>query len=390
MNKLARIIHIAGRECRILVFKNPIYIFCMVVIPITVIFFMTSVLSAGQAVDLPVGVVDQDNTATSRQLIRTLDSFQTSHVVGHYANVNDARNAIQRREIYAFLYIPEGTTGGLSLSRQPKISFYYNSTYLLAGSSTFRDLKTVATLGSAGVGKQKLSAIGKTEHEIRAFLQPISVDLHMVGNPWSNYNIYLSSTLVPGLLMLMIFLISAYSIGTELKFGTSHEWMRYADGDPWVAIIGKMIPQTIVFLLIFYGFEFYIYYVLDFPHPGGVWPILLLGFLSVVASQSFGIFLFGLAPSLRMSMTLCCLLAMLGISMAGATFPVFAMDGALQSLSWIFPLRHYYMIYQINIFNGFPLLYAWPYWAMLVVFMILPLFVTRNIYRAMLVYKYIP
>lgn len=390
MNTLSRIIQIAGRECRILVFKNPIYLFCMVLIPITVIFFMTSVLSNGQAVELPVGVVDQDNTATSRQLIRKLDSFQTSHVVGHYANVNDARNAIQRGEIYAFLFIPEGTTGGLSLSRQPKISFYYNSAFIMAGSTTFRDLKTVATLGSAGVGQQKLSAIGKTEHEIRAFLQPISVDTHLVSNPWSNYNVYLSTSMVPGLLMLMMFLISAYSIGTELKFGTSHEWMRMADGNSIVAVIGKMIPQTIVFLLVFYGFEFYIFYVLDFPHPGGVWPILLLGLLAVLSSQSFGIFLFGLAPSLRMSMTLCSLLAMLGFSMSGCTFPVFAMDGALQLLSWIFPLRHYYMIYQINIFNGFPLLYAWPYWAMLIVFMILPFFVMRNIYRAMLVYKYIP
>ncbi len=390
MKLLSQIIQIAGRECRILLTKNPIYLFCMVFIPIVIIAFFTSILDDGQPVEIPVGVVDQDNTATSRQLIRTLDSFQTSHVIGHYANMNDARNAMQRREIYAFLLIPKGTTEGLMSSTQPKISFYYNSAFMLAGSTTFRDLKTVAVLGSAGVGQQKLSAIGKTGREIKAFLQPISVDLHMVNNPWANYNIYLSSVLVPGLLMLIILLVTAYSIGTEIKFETSREWMLKADMNPWIAVTGKMIPQTIVFLLIFYGFEFYIYEILDFPHPGGVLPIMLLGLVTVVSSQAFGIFIFGLTPSLRMSMTICCLLAMLGFSMAGSTFPVMAMDGPLQLLSWIFPLRHYYMIYQINIFNGFPLCYAWANWTVLLAFMVLPCFVMRNLYRAMLVYKYIP
>jgi len=390
MNIIRSIIQIAGRECRILLTKNPIYIFCMVLLPIAIVIFMTSLLDAGQPVDLPVGVVDQDNTATSRALVRKLDSFQASRVVGHFANVNDARHAMQRGEIYAFLLIPEGTTAGMVSAHQPSVSFYYNGAYMLAGSSTFRDMKTVVTLAGAAVGSQKLSAIGKTGREIRAFLQPVTIDLHMVGNPWANYNAYLTTTMVPGLLMLLIFLISAYSIGTELKFGTSHEWMRMADGNPWIAVAGKFLPQTIVFLVIFLGFEFYIYHVLGFPHPGGVWPVLLLGVTTVLASQGFGIFLFGLAPSLRMSMTLCSLLAMLGISVAGATFPVDAMDGPIQLLSWIFPLRHYFVTYQLNVFNDFPLTYAWPHWLALVGFILLPVFVMRNIYRAMLVYKYIP
>ena len=390
MNYLKSILQIAGRECRILVFKNPIYLFCMVLLPLAIVLFMTSLLEEGQPVETPVGVVDQDNTATSRQLVRKLDSFQTSRVVGHFANVNDARHAMQRGEIYAFLLIPSGTTEGLMTQTQPDVSFYYNSAYLLAGSTTFRDMKTAVTLAAASAGAQKLAAVGKTAGEIQTFLQPIAVDLHMVGNPLANYNVYLSTTMVPGLFLLMIFLISAYSIGTELKFGTSHEWMRMADNNPWIAICGKMLPQTIVFLLIFLIFEFYIYGLLDFPHPGGVWPILLLGVMTVLAGQGFGIFIFGLAPSLRMSMTICSLLAMLGFSLAGATYPVEAMDGPMHTLAWLFPLRHYYMIYQINILGGFPLSYAWAYWLSLGVFILLPVFVMRNIYRAMLVYKYIP
>ena len=313
-----RFYHIARRECG-LMWKNPIYIFCMVVFPIVVVIFFTTLMQDGVPTDMPVGVVDQDNSATSRALTRKLDAFQTTHIVGHYENMNEARKAIQRNEIYAFLLIPSGTEAGLMTSKQPKISFYYSSVSLAAGSLLFRDLKTISTLGSAAVGMQKLSALGKTSDEIMTFLQPIAVDLHMIGNPYANYNYYLSSVMVPGLIMVFIFLITPYSIGTELKFKRAKDWMRMAGNNPYLAIAGKVFPQTLVFLAIFYAFEFYIYYVLKFPHPGGAAPILLLGLLSVLSCQCFGIFAFGLMPSLRMSMSICSLWGVLSFSMVGGS-----------------------------------------------------------------------
>lgn len=384
-----RILQIALRECGVLI-KNPMYGFCMIIFPLLVIFFFTSLMNEGQPVEMPVGVVDQDNTPTSRRLIRNLDAFQNTQVVAHYPNMNDARQAIQRNEIYAFLLIPKGTTEGMVSARQPKISFYYSSVTLVAGSTLFKDLKTIATLGSAGVSLAKLSAMGKTEGEIRTFLQPIALDLHMVNNPWANYNVYLSTTMIPGVLMLFIFLISAYSIGTELKFKESKKWLGMADNNIYVAMMGKMLPQTIIFLSIFYAFEIYIYYVLQFPHTGGLLTILITGLLAVLASQAFGIFIFGLVPSLRMSMSLCSLWGVLSFTTSGATFPVFSMNPMIEAMAQLFPLRHYYMLYQMCIFNGFPLTDAWFNLLALGIFIFLPVFTMRNIKRAMLIYKYIP
>ena len=386
---IKQIYQIAVRECDI-IRHNPIYAFCMVVFPVLVIVFFTSLMTEGQPVNMPVGVVDQDNTATTRALIRRLDAFQTSHVAAHYANMNDARRAVQQGDIYAFLLIPKGTTDGMVSSRQPKISFYYSSVTLLAGSTLFKDLKTICTLASAAVGSAKLSALGKTPDEIQTFLQPIAIDMHMIGNPWANYNVYLSTIMVPGLLLLFVFLITPYSIGTELKFGRSKEWLSLANNNICVALAGKLLPHTLVFLSVFYGFEFYILHVLDFPHPGGVAPMLLNGFLAVVASQCFGVFVFGLMPSLRMSMSICSLWAVLSFSVCGATYPVFSMDSMLEAMAQLFPLRHYYMIYKISIFNDFPLTDCALNIGALVIFIALPILTVRNLRRAMLEYVYIP
>ena len=377
------------RECRILL-KNPIYVFCMMVFPVAVMFFFTSLLDDGQPLDLPIAVVDLDNTSTTRSLTRTLDAFQNSRVVAHYPTMSEARRAIQRNKIYGFLYIPKGTTDDLIASRQPKISFYYTLTAITAGSMVYKDLKTVSTLGSAALGKATLQARGFTDQQIATLLQPIRVDLHQLNNPQANYNIYLTTTMVPGLMMLFIFLITAYSLGTEMKFGTSKEWLAQADGNILVALIGKFLPQTLIFLSIIYFYEYYIFGVLQFPHPGGIGVLALLGLLEVLASQGFGIFAFGLMPSLRMSMSICSLWAVLSLSMAGSAFPIIGMDEPLQALSWLFPLRHYYMIYQICVFNGYPLLEAWFHLAALVGFTLLPWLVMKKIKNAMLNYVYIP
>lgn len=389
IDSISRILCVSKRECRILS-SNPIYFFCMVVFPICIAIMFTSLMKEGQPLDMPVGIVDLDNTSTTRSMARKLDAFQNSHVVAHYSSMEEARKAIQQNKIYAFLYIPKGTTDKLLSSRQPKISFYYSSTSITAGALLFRDLKTISTLGSAAVGQRTLSAKGYTAEQISTFLQPIVIDLHPLNNPWINYNIYLSNMLVPGVFMLFIFLITAYSIGTELKFKRSQELMKVAGNDIYVAIIGKCLPQTLIFLIIFYGYMFYVFGILVFPHPGGVGVILLLGLFSVLAAQGFGIFAFGLMPSLRMSMSICSLWAVLSFTTSGAAFPLSAMDGALEALSQLFPLRHYYMIYQICIFNGYPLHIAWFNWMALGLFIILPLFVMWNIRKAMLEYDYIP
>lgn len=389
MKTLSLIWHVALRECKIL-YVNRIYFFSMVVFPLLALVFFTSLMGEGLPEDMPVGVVDLDNTTTSRSLIRRLDAFQSSEVVAHYPSVAEARRAIQENEIYAFLYIPKGTTDQLLSSRRPKISYYYNMGSIMSGSLLMRDLKTVSNLGSAAVGQATMRAKGYTQDQIMTFLQPIRIDLHQVGNPWTNYNAYLSAVFVPGVMMLFMFLISAYSLGMELKFGRGKEWLGMADNRIVVAILGKFLPQALIFLALILFYEFYIYGILHFPHQGDFWDILLLSLLEVFSSIGFGIFAFGLMPSLRMSMSVCSLWAVLSFSLAGSAFPVMGMDTPIQALTWLFPLRHYYMLYQITVFNGFPLIDAWFHFVALVGFVLLPWFVVMKIKNAMLHYVYIP
>ena len=389
MKYISQIGNIALRELGILA-KNRIYGFCMIVFPLLLVLFFTTMLDEGLPQDLPIGVVDQDNSATSRGLIRNLDAMQNSRVVYHFANITEARNAMQEGKVYGYLYIPEGTASKLLSGRQPKISYYYTMTCMTAGSMASKDLKTIGSLGSAAVGQATLSAKGATPGQIKAALQPITIDAHMIANPQGSYNYSLTTVFVPGILMLFMALLSAYAIGTEMKFDTGKEWLRMADNNIVVAILGKYLVHALVFLLVIFIYQYYIFGVLHFPRLGGVWSIVRLSLLQVAGGLGFGIFSFGLMPSLRMSMSISSLWSVLSISMCGSAFPVPGMDAPLQAMSWLFPLRHYWMIYQATVLNGFPVIDVWFHLVALVAFTLLPWFVLRKVKNAMLNYVYIP
>ena len=114
-NTAYKLIKIMRREVLRIATKPMYLLLCYV--------FFATLMSNGLPTDLPAGVVDLDNTSTTRNIIRNLDAFQQTKIVAHYSSVAEARKAVQKGEIYAFYYIPEGTTEETLASRQPKVSF---------------------------------------------------------------------------------------------------------------------------------------------------------------------------------------------------------------------------------------------------------------------------
>lgn len=384
-----RFLRIAKREVFRLT-SQPIYLFCMVIAPIFCFVFFSTLMEKGLPSNLPAGVVDLDNTATTRNIIRNLDAFQEIKIVAHYESVSQARKAIQRGEIYSFYYIPRGTTEKALANRQPKVSFYVNYSYLIAGSLLYKDQRTMSELASGAIGRATLYAKGATESQAMAFLQPIVIETHALNNPWLNYSVYLCNTLFPGLLMLLIFLTTVYALGTELKENTAGQLMKESGNSIVTALTGKLFPHTIVFFIIAVFYNVYLYGFLHYPCNSGVFPMLLAGLLLVLASQAFGVFLFGLFGSLRLALSAASLWGVISFSISGFTFPVMAMHPTLQALANLFPLRHYFLIYVDLALNGYPLIYAWHSVVALLIFMLLPFFILKKLRTAMLHYVYIP
>ena len=383
------ILKIARRELRRMASK-PIYWFCMIAAPLFCFVFFTSLMAEGLPTDMPLGLVDNDNTTTSRSLARNLDAFEMTSIKEQYANVTEAREAVQRGDIYGFYYIPKGTTRKAQRQELPVVSFYTNYSYLVAGSLLYRDMRTMSELASGAASRTVLYAKGATERQAMAFLQPIVIDSHAINNPWLNYNVYLSNVILPGLLMLFIFMVTVFSIGTEVKYNTVHDWLIMARGSMFHALAGKLLPQTLIFFLIGIAFAIGLYGVLHFPCHCGLPTMLLVMFLGIIGAQGLGVFMFAMLPTLRMSLSFASLWGVISFSICGMSYPVMAMHPTLQGLSLLFPLRHYFLLYVNCALDGYPLMNAAPYVVGLLLFAMLPLLLLRRLKNMLLVVPYIP
>lgn len=386
---LHRIWLIAKREVRRMCI-HPIYFFCMIVAPIGSLFFFLTLMQDGLPTNLPIAVVDMDNTPTSRTLIRQLNAFEQTSVKIQTRSFEEARSEMQKGNIYGIYHIPQDFQKDASTGKQPRISFYTNGAYLITGSLLFRDMKTMSVLAGGAVGLQMGEAKGYTEEQIMGQLQPIVIDTHPIGNPWLNYSIYLNNSILPGILQILIFLITVYSVGTEIKYKTSRDWLNMGNDSITVSVMGKLLPHTVIFTVIglltcaiLYGYN-------AFPLNSGWFPMITAIILLVIASQAVGVFMIGVLPTVRLGLSFASLFGMLGFSICGLSFPVSDMYPALHALSYLYPLRHYLLIYIDQALNGRELIYTWGEYIWLLSFIILPFLIRKNLKKAMLYFHYIP
>lgn len=383
------IYRVAVREMRSLA-RRPLMWFCMVLAPLFCYVFFTSLMASGLPTNLPLGLVDCDRTTTTRQLARNLDAFQQTDIVREYASVSDARRDMQRGLIYGFYYIPEGTTRKAQRQTVPTVSFYTNYSFLIAGSLLYRDMRTMSELVSGAATQAVLYARGATTGQAMAFLQPVVIDSHPIGNPWLNYSVYLSNTLVPGMLMLFVFMVTVYTISMEIKEQTARGWLLAARGSMWKALTGKLLPQTLVFWLVGSLYVVYLYGFLHFPCHCGIATMLLVMALFVVASQGMGVIMITTLPTPRLGLSFASLWGVISFSICGMSFPVMGMHPVLQGISYLFPLRHYFLLYVNCALDGYPLLNAWPFVAGLLAFAILPVLLLPRLKHALLYCHYEP
>ncbi|MBK7712294.1 MAG: ABC transporter permease, partial [Bacteroidales bacterium] len=143
------------------------------------------------------------------------------------------------------------------------------------------DLTLILHTISGGINIQKREAMGQQEDYILSQVQPVQLNIHQLFNPAASYPVYISTIILPIMLQLFILLMTVYSIGIEIKEGTSREWLHLSDKSVFIALTGKLLPYTIIFFFMMMFQNFMLYKVLNVPlntSPG--W--LMLGSLMSV------------------------------------------------------------------------------------------------------------
>ena len=370
--------------------SRKIYIVMMVIVPLVSAFFFLNLMNEGLPLKVPSGMVDLDRSSMSRSVARNLRATELIEISGEYENFNDALDKVRGGEIFGFFYIPRDFQKDALAGRTPTLSYYSNMTVFVPGTLSFKGFKTIAVTTMGGVVKTTLVSAGIGDDTAGSLLQPVVVQDHPMGNPWTNYSIYLSNSFIPCTLALLVMLVTAFSICHEIKTGSSVQWVATAGGRMWVALLGKLLPQTVVFSIVGIAMQALLYGFLHFPLNNHPMHIITAMILLVTACQAFAVGVCEIVPNLRLSLSICSLTGILSFSIAAFSFPVPQMYGAVGIFSYIVPIRYYFLIYIDQALNGIPIYFSRYYYAALLGFLLLPAVGLNRLKRHALNPVYVP
>ena len=206
----------------------------------------------------------------------------------------------------------------------------------------------------------------------------------------TNYDYYLNSTFIPCFLSLFILLVTAFSLGLELKSGLSRQWLKTSGDSMFLALVGKLVPQTVLFTVVCWFVQWMMFRCYDFPLNCNPWNMLIAMFLLVVANQSFAVLMFCFVPNFRYGTMLCTLLGMVSFSFCGFSLPHEAMYPWVHSLGYVMPIKYYFLIMVDQALNGIDLYYSRVYYAALIGFTILPMLLSWRLKKECMNPVYVP
>lgn len=365
-----------------------LYLGVCIGLPLFCIFFMCTIFGTGQMENIPIGIVDMDQTATSRQLARTLSTVPVAEVTNYYPDAIAAREAVQRKDIYAYFIIPNNFESNLLGGRDASLPFYYHFALLSVGVELYDNFQSaLASIALSPVVSAGVST-GTSAESIKSAIVPVNVDSHPLFNPALDYSIYLTNPFFFVLFQVLIILITMYILGSEIKFKTADDWLNTADMNIFVAVTGKLLPYTIIFIIMGIFANYAVFGIMDIPMSSGFLPINLVTVLFIIATQAFAVFIFSLFPALGIIMSVASMIGSLGATLSGVTFPVPFMHPIIHYFSYLFPIRHFVVVIQNYVYGNYGFAYIWQNVSSLLLYLLVALLILPHLKKAILSRKY--
>lgn len=215
---------------------------CLVTLaPLFIIVMFSSMFAQGKPEQLPIAVIDQDQSGLSRNIQRYLSLNHTLRIAEITDNQADAEYLLNQNKIWGYVHIPAGAEQRLVQAQDAQISIAFNQSYFSVGNtvSSAMLLSTVQAAADFG-GRDYL------ENKIPYLDAPApNVKISPLYNPGLNYEFYLEPYMIPAILHLLLCCCVAFSVGQELKFQTADQWLNQH------SLLSALLSKNLAYILIF-------------------------------------------------------------------------------------------------------------------------------------------
>lgn len=309
-----------------LIFSSFIRHWLLWIFPLIIFMLISSIFIQGVMLNLPIGVVDQDHSQLSRQLIRELDAGSHAKLINYDIPLLEALKQLKKINIYALLYIPPNFEADVLAGHQPTPVLYYNALYYSSGLYSIMDYSGLINSLNDHYRRIMASKVGLP----MPILAKVNFIYDGLFNATGNSRYFQLFSAIIHILQLFVVACTVHLLGQLPKTAR----VNYA------VILGKLLPYTLWYtsLLLFEITMLVLASSAKVNSQPIFMPIVI--FFYVIAAQSIGILLFTFTRTVINAYSLIGILVGLALTYSGITIPEISMPLIAQFIAQIEPLTY--------------------------------------------------
>ena len=289
--------------------------------------------------NVPVAVVDHDQTNYSRQYSQMMDATEQISVTCKPGSLKEAEALFYDDRVSGIILIPDHFEKDILQRKPVVVSVYCDASRFLLYKQVLQGAAVSSGIFSSGIEFRKLMVGGKMPEPAVVQTDPLHSDLFSLYNPSSAY----ATFIVPGILLIVI--QQSLLIGIGLLAGAQNEKRKENGGSLPGSIPGHVIPSILgkasayVFIYLFTSLFMLgvFYHWMNFPEKGN-----FLSFYLMLVPYLFTVSFAGLSLGFLFRKRVNALMLVVFISpmvffFSGVSWPVQSMPLLLRALTYLFP-----------------------------------------------------
>lgn len=330
-----------------LFFKDSTLVSVFLLAPVIYALLIGMVYKNGKVENLPVLVIDQDNTPLSNQLTDMIRENEKLNIVSlRYENTLTQEDLIREKAVLAIV-IPDRFEADILQKRYPEINTYINTTNLLT--ANLASGAAQMTIGSFSAGVE-IAGLKKKEGSPAPQYEPFKANYIRLFNPGANYFTYMWPGMIMVVFQQVLLLGLAVSFSREFERNTFRTELLSRTHSAMKMILVKVVPFWVLSVGIATLFYFF-HQGFNAPMPYTLWPFAVNTAIFVVAVSMLGVCLSILFKDSLRATQILMLLAAPAFLIGGYSWPLQAMPQGVQLLANAIPLTPFLEAHKMMLFQ---------------------------------------
>ena len=349
--RIAGFIQIVKREIDI-VSKDFDLIVMLLLAPIFYSLLYASFYIYKTETNVPIAVLDLDQTVISQKFITDLDSHQLLNVTERLSDFGDIKDRLYSDKVQGVIIIPDKFEASLKSGKGTEIKLYLNTQRFLPSNDINKAVNEIVLDYSAQARLKAFELKGINANQAKQIIEPLKDDIKFISNPSATYGDFL----IPAILVLIIqqtlFMGLGESIAKERELGTLRDWYAASNQSTAAALTGK----GLLYMLIYFCYAIF-FFIIDFAmfkinFAGSHILLFTVTILFLISIISLSIFAASFFKRKILALQVISFTSYPIFFLTGYSWPSFVMPKYIQWISQLIPIAPFLDIFNRIIYLG--------------------------------------